>query len=987
MREESLPAQIGGHPVLRVLGSGAMGRVYLARHERLGIEVAIKVLLDRDPDLLGRFEREAEVMARTKHPNVLEVYEAGLNGGAPYLVMEYCPGQDLAQLSRERGALPPEEAATLVAAAARGLAAVHAAGAIHRDVKPANLLLTPEGKLKVADFGLARAGLGRTLTQTGVVMGTPAFMAPEQLRDARLVDARSDVYALGAVLFQLLSGRPPVSGGSLMVVADKVLRGELERLDERVPAELREIARCALSLDPGDRYSSAELLAEALESCSAPAATPRLQPLLRGGAGGALLALTLGLSLLALLGSARIARAPAASPLATSPPTAASSSPSDAPTSSAPLELIQTPAGLPRRSRPLSPAEARALVAERGAAEAYLLGTSRELERALERGEPAALCALGRAHLGGLLGREPDRTPALAAFRRAAEAGSVGAMTDYACLLLASRGVTSSSAREWLERAILGGHARASWFYAQALASDRTRALELALEVAQEAFAAGDPEAALILAEGCERRAAPEERLTWIARAAAQGDRSAIATLDLGRAESQDLQVRAAARARLEVGVRLGLIQALDWRAQRLIASGAPAELEEAKRLLRVAALNGLRGAATSLSKLVSDPQEAIALLQKDVHAGHTRAQGLLAIRLLKSPSPPTHAEALALLEASAALPDPDPEVLLYLGIALQKGNRELKRSTEVFGRASKAGLPAAHQAFGHALFHGLGCERDPARGIALLERAAEQGQLSAYRVLGACYQESPVVAERDLARAERWYRQGADRGDPHCFLLLGDLAEQAEDLPRARAIYEEGAQAGDPGSLRRLGLLAREAGDLAAAVSYLEAAAAKGDVDSLRALAVLAERGGDPALFRRRLEAAAAVDDPDSLRALADLEARANNYTRARELLLRAKARGDLHSEAALGKWLIEGRGGPAAPREGLKLLEGVARRGYFPAALELAVTYRTGTSVPRDLGLANESLDLAERLAKTPGAREAVARERGLLRALEGK
>ena len=200
--------------VLSRLGSGAMGEVWLAEDVGLGRKVALKILSEthrNNPEVRARFVREARAVAAISHPNVVQVFITGEFDGRPFLAMEYLPGQDLASIVRDRGAVESRLAAAHVRDAARGLAAAARAGLIHRDVKPSNLMLLPTGEVKVTDFGLAKPvqpGEDPALTAHGVVVGTPDYIAPEQARgDA--IDARVDVYALGCTLFFLLAARPP----------------------------------------------------------------------------------------------------------------------------------------------------------------------------------------------------------------------------------------------------------------------------------------------------------------------------------------------------------------------------------------------------------------------------------------------------------------------------------------------------------------------------------------------------------------------------------------------------------------------------------------------------------------------------------------------------------------------------------------------------------------------------------------------------------
>jgi eukaryotic-like serine/threonine-protein kinase len=200
----------GRYEIERPLGHGAMAVVDLARDRELGRLVALKRLaenLARDADLRERFLREGRLAARLNHPNIVHVFDVGEADGRPYIAMEHVDGETVADLIARRGSVPATEASALGAQAARALAAAHAAGLVHRDVKPQNLLLRRDGVLKLGDFGIAVGLEGTRLTLAGTVLGTAAYLAPEQAR-AEEVTAAADVYALGLVLVELLTGHP-----------------------------------------------------------------------------------------------------------------------------------------------------------------------------------------------------------------------------------------------------------------------------------------------------------------------------------------------------------------------------------------------------------------------------------------------------------------------------------------------------------------------------------------------------------------------------------------------------------------------------------------------------------------------------------------------------------------------------------------------------------------------------------------------------------
>jgi eukaryotic-like serine/threonine-protein kinase len=256
-----------------LLGVGGMARVYLASDWVLERQVAVKVLsppFAQDPVFVERFRREARAAARVSHPNIVAVFDSGSDAGEHYLVMEYVAGQSLAELLADQGRLAPRRAAELGVEVCAALAAAHAQGLVHRDVKPANVLVGAEGRVKVADFGIVKAAATVTLTGNGTVLGTAAYLSPEQAQGGP-VDARSDLYSLGCVLYELVTGAPPFGSGadsSPVAVATRHLHQPPEppsAHNPQVDASLDAVVLTALAKDPARRYQSASELQAALE--------------------------------------------------------------------------------------------------------------------------------------------------------------------------------------------------------------------------------------------------------------------------------------------------------------------------------------------------------------------------------------------------------------------------------------------------------------------------------------------------------------------------------------------------------------------------------------------------------------------------------------------------------------------------------------------------------------------------------------------------
>jgi eukaryotic-like serine/threonine-protein kinase len=258
-----------------LLGVGGMARVYLASDRVLERQVAVKVLSPpyaQDPVFVERFRREARSAASLSHPNIVAVFDSGSDAREHYLVMEYVAGQSLAELLADQGRLAPRRAAELGVEVCAALAAAHAQGLVHRDVKPANVLVGAEGRVKVADFGIVKAAATVTLTGNGTVLGTAAYLSPEQAQGGP-VDARSDLYSLGCVLYELVTGAPPFGSGadsSPVAVATRHLHQPPEPPSARNPqvdASLDAVVLTALAKDPARRCQSASELQAPSSGC------------------------------------------------------------------------------------------------------------------------------------------------------------------------------------------------------------------------------------------------------------------------------------------------------------------------------------------------------------------------------------------------------------------------------------------------------------------------------------------------------------------------------------------------------------------------------------------------------------------------------------------------------------------------------------------------------------------------------------------------
>jgi hypothetical protein len=327
----------GRYRLLEVLGTGGMATVYRAGDEVLGREVAVKVLSPQyaaDPGFLARFEREARHVARLNHPRIVTVFDCGIDGGTPYIVMELAAGRTLREVLDQAGPRPAGEAAAIAAAVCEALEAAHAAGLVHRDIKPANIVLSG-GQVKVLDFGIARAGDPAGATRTQAVLGTAAYLSPEQASGGP-AGPQADLYSLGCVLFEMLTGAPPFTGDSTVGIAYRHVHedpGPPSARRPRLPAPLDEITTRLLAKDPAARPPGAAAARMALLAAAGPDRTavldtppgstvpgpPPRRPRWRPRPAEAVLAIALAAALAALAGvlaagSAGTAPGPAASP-------------------------------------------------------------------------------------------------------------------------------------------------------------------------------------------------------------------------------------------------------------------------------------------------------------------------------------------------------------------------------------------------------------------------------------------------------------------------------------------------------------------------------------------------------------------------------------------------------------------------------------------------------------------------------------------------
>jgi eukaryotic-like serine/threonine-protein kinase len=275
--------------LVRLLGEGGMGTVYEARHDVIGRRFAVKFLhaeLASHPEILARFRREAQAAGSLENENIAAVTDFGTSpDGAPYIVMEFLEGQDLAKVLAQTGPLPIQRAAHIVIQVCRGLVAAHGRGIVHRDLKPENLLLQTRGDggdlVKILDFGIAKLKSTEhrpeTATRTGITLGTPYYMPPEQARGQKELDERADIYALGVILFELLSGQKPHSGENYNAILYSILMQAAPRIETYrpdLPPALAALVHRAMAADAKERPQSVSELAQALAPYTGRSITP-----------------------------------------------------------------------------------------------------------------------------------------------------------------------------------------------------------------------------------------------------------------------------------------------------------------------------------------------------------------------------------------------------------------------------------------------------------------------------------------------------------------------------------------------------------------------------------------------------------------------------------------------------------------------------------------------------------------------------------------
>lgn len=266
--------QLGRYEVISELGQGAMGVVYKARDPLIDRVVAIKTInlglaQEDKEEYEGRFYQEAKAAGRLNHPNIVTIYDVGKSGDIAYIAMEFLHGCELRDLMRENGKLPVDQVLDMVAQVASGLAYAHEHGIVHRDIKPSNIMVIRDGHVKITDFGIARMASSAVRTQTGMVLGSPKYMSPEQVL-GKVIDQRSDIFSLGVMLYEMLTGESPFMGENVNAIMFQTLNSMPAApgtLNSAVPDMLNFIVAKALAKELDDRYQNAKDFATDLRAC------------------------------------------------------------------------------------------------------------------------------------------------------------------------------------------------------------------------------------------------------------------------------------------------------------------------------------------------------------------------------------------------------------------------------------------------------------------------------------------------------------------------------------------------------------------------------------------------------------------------------------------------------------------------------------------------------------------------------------------------
>jgi TPR repeat protein len=841
----------GPYRIVGELGRGAMGVVYRARRSGLDADLALKLLTNANPKQAARLRREAQSLARLNHPALVRVFDVGELQGVPYLAMGYVYGTTLED-RLQAGPLRPDMAAKITLGLAEGLAHAHAHQILHRDVKPANVLLCPDGSAKLVDFGLAKAldrvGATKALTQSGAMLGTPGFWSPELAGGEREVDARSDVYSLGATLFAALTGEPPFAGASLMELAVATCEQPApapSSLAPKVPPGLDAVVLQCLAKAPEDRYPTAAALAEDLGrfldglptaasgGCEGGGTVARARASLGAG-----ITAVVALSILTAGGtwawSVRSAPPSAADRASTSPV------PSEAPLSPA-RQLRARAASDPAAWRKLArlqdaegdssgalqslvagakagDAQAMLAVAERLSAKGNPAGAVPWFEAALGAGQADAAFPLALLKFEGR-GTSPDAAAAAGLWRQAAEAGDTQAMVRLGRLHVSGEGVVRSEerARQWFRRAAEAREAQGMFRLARALERLRPQSSDAeALSLYRRAAESGHVVAMRVLAQRL-RDANDSQWWEWLERAARGGNPKAMSSLGLALLSTEERERRDAK-------------QGIEWleRASKRGEVTAPVELSS---LL-----------ATGFSGVAADATASRRWLVRACALGHLESHDVLAGYLIRGVGGERDDVGAVELWAAASREGHRSSgmILGYIAAPRQRVAPALRAAGERIHKRAAEGVPAAHFALGLAYLFSQRMADSTREMIAAAEGGHHKGMAWAGIMLGT----------KDPAKSRRWLERAAEESDIPAAALttLGKLMISGGQAKEGRAFLRRGALTGDAAAIHAYAeaLYRGEGGakDPAAARHWFRRAAGDSYPTSQRALGAFLSKG-----------------------------------------------------------------------------------------------------------------------------------------------
>ena len=798
-------ARLGHYRILGLLGRGGMADVYRAEDERLGREVALKLVppeFARDPERVARFEREVRAAARLTHPSIVTVHEFGRETGQPFYAMELMPGGDLkAKIRAHAQGMEPSEARAVAVAIARALEYAHKQGFVHRDVKPENILFGEDGAPQLTDFGIARAmSSGTRMTAVGMSIGSPHYMSPEQAR-GQVVDGRSDLYSLGVVLYEMLTGKVPFDAADTFAVG-------LSHINDPVPKLPREIAGWQPVLDrllaksPADRYRTAAELADALAARRAATTRPVRSParsadarkrskgfaprqagtaLSRRGlaavlAGAGLALVAVGIAFVAVRGfesrggsasgaggGGGPARSTAARPGSRRPvgpanPTRPFDFVLPGPARPAPKDLSQDQGDAEERPAPPEPRRRSPSPAPPppepspvlgGSASLVVETTPPEVEVLLD-GERVGETPLERSDIGAGVREVTLRHPHYEAAQISGQRFEDGRVVRIERALVRGRGaltVVATPREAWVE-------------------VDGERLAE-STPVTLEGLPAGPVRLMLDAPDHLPLLMEVDVPIDGLARVEPALERGDLNQLDVGELRQLADQGHPGAQFNLAVGYRTG--------------RRVPQDDAEAVRWLRRAAERGHTEARYNLGVryrtgwgVPKDGVEAIRWLRRAAEQGHANGQYDLGV----------------MYDNGEGVPEDDVEAVRW------------------FRRAAEQGHAAGQNSVGQMYQNGWGVAEDPREAVRWFRRAAEQGHADGLLSVGIMYRTGAGV-ERDDAEAVRWFRQAAEQGQVVAQFHLGRAYQYGlgvrQDLGEAARWYRRAADQGSSAAQRAL--------------------------------------------------------------------------------------------------------------------------------------------------------------------------------------